>query len=103
MNRYAEKTFNAVKRADKHLLGVQLGAACIDAHIPVQIAAKWVGVTRQGLYYWFTGVTDIAERHRTKVEHIVKVLHLALEDEKLPAQDLETAMGIIKTYRRLVK
>lgn len=103
MSGYSQKMYYAVADADQRLLGVRLGAACIDAAIPVQIAAQWFGVTRQGMYYWFTGETGVAEKHRVKVEQVIGVLLAALRDKALPASDLPTAMKVIKKYKGLTK
>lgn len=103
MSGYSQKMYHAVADADRRLLGVQLGAACIDAEIPVQVAAQWFGVTRQGMYYWFTGETGIAEKHRIKTERIIRVLLAALDADALPAADLPTAMKVIKKYKGLTK
>ena len=100
MIKYSKKTYAAVAKADMSLLGVQLGAACIDAEIPVQVVARWMGVSRQGVYYWFTGVTDIEAGKRVKVENIIATLLSALDAEELPAKDLFTALVVVKKYRR---
>lgn len=99
MARYSKKMYDLVAAADMDLLGVQFGAACIDAQIPVQVVARWLGVTRQGVYYWFTGVTEVAEKHRAKIGGIQQVLLNALNDEALPVDDLVEALQIIKKYR----
>ena len=99
MIRYSKKTYEAVSKADMNLLGVQLGAACVDAEISVQVVARWMGVSRQGVYYWFTGVTDIEAGKRSKVENIIATLLKALDADELPAKDLPTALAIVKKYR----
>ena len=99
MARYSKKTYDAVAAAPMGMLGVQFGAACVDAQIPVQVIAKWMGVSRQGVYYWFTGVTEVAEKHQTKMEEIRQLLLRALKDDTLPVDDLADAVKIIKKYR----
>lgn len=99
---YSRKVYKAVAKADMKKLGVRLGAVCIDAGIPVQVVAKWTGTTRQGVYYWFFGQTDVAEEKRGRVEQIIRVLLRAIEDEKLPAKTLEKAMEVVKQYREVV-
>lgn len=103
MIEYSKKTYDAVRAGDIRRLGVQLGAACIDAQIPVQIVAKWVGASRQGVYNWFTGVNDVAPRHQQKVTRITEVLLRGLDDKKLPAIDLSTSLDIIAQYRKDTK
>lgn len=99
MAKYSQHIFDIVAAGDMSRPGVKLGAACIDAHIPVQVVAKWLGVTRQGIYYWFTGVTDVATRHLPKVEKVTSVLIAALDAGALPAKDLPTALAVIQKYR----
>lgn len=99
MARYSKKIYDAVAAAPMSMLGVQFGAACIDTQIPVQVVAKWMGVTRQGVYYWFTGVTEVAEKHQAKMESIRATLLAALKDNALPVDDLAEAMKVVKKYR----
>lgn len=96
---YRKHIVDRVQAADLHLPGVRLGAACIEAQIPVQIVARWFGVTRQGVYYWFLGETAVAEARAAKVEQVTKVLLAALRAKALPAKDLPTALEIIKQYK----
>lgn len=100
---YTSKTYHAIERADIRMLGVQLGAVCVDANIPVQVVARWLKVTRQAVYYWFTGTTEVAIKHRERVAHIVKVLNAALDANDLPAANIETALEVIKRYRAVIK
>jgi len=99
MGRYSRKMYDAVAKADMSMLGVQLGAACVDAQVPVQVVARWMGVTRQGVYYWFTGVTDIADDKQDKAEQIIQVLTKALDEGKLPAASLDDTLAVVKQYR----
>ena len=103
MAKYSQKVYEAVANGDLTKPGVKLGTACIDAQIPVQVVAKWMGLSRQGIYYWFMGVTDVAGRHRAKADQITQVLLAGLDDNKLPAVDLPTALEVIKQYRRALK
>ena len=80
-------------------LGKQLGETCIKTEIPVQVLAKWMGVSRQGCYYWITGVTEIAENKRKKVEQIIRVLDAAYNEKALPANDLETALDVVRQFK----
>ena len=103
MIEYSKRTIEAVATANQTLLGVQLGAACIDARIPVQVVAKWFKVSRQGIYYWFTGVTGVASPREAKVKQVIRVLHKGLDDGALPANDLLTTMRVVKQYREQLK
>ena len=100
---YSQKLYDTVAAADMSLLGVQLGAACIDANIPVRIVAAWLDVSRQGVYLWFTGMTDIAEKHRDTVQEIIEILLAALESGDLPAKKLSQALAVIDRYRGMMK
>ena len=99
MAKYHKTTYDVVAAGDLTRPGVRLAAACIDAEIPVQVVAKWIGVSRQAVYYWLTGATDVARRHIDKVERITDVLLDALDANELPAEDLETALAVVKRYR----
>lgn len=100
MIKYSRKTYEAVSKADMNMLGVQLGAACVDAEIPVQVVARWMGVSRQAVYYWFTGVTDIEPKKRPRVQSIINIVVAALDANELPADGLAATMDVIKKYRR---
>ena len=100
MGRYSPQIYAAVAKGDQTRPGVKLGAACIDAQIPVQVVARWLGLTRQGVYYWFTGVTEVAERNREKVEKITNTLLRALDAGALPAENLEAALAVVEKYKR---
>lgn len=103
MTGYSNRMYTAVRLAPKERLGVRLGAVCIDAQIPVQIVAQWMGMSRQGVYFWFTGETEVAERHHRKVERIIQVLSLALDEEALPTDSLATSLEVVGQYRAKVK
>lgn len=100
---YTDKVYNAIAKADDTMFGVQFAAVCVDAAVPVQIVANWFGVSRQAVYFWFTGVTGVAQKHRAKMTHIAAVLRAALRDNALPAKDTATTMHVIKTYRAKLK
>lgn len=46
------------EKADHDLLGVQLGALCIQRDIPVSQVAKTLKVSRATVYNWFCGATS---------------------------------------------
>jgi len=52
---YSYALVKAILAADSKLLGVQLGRMCVERDIPVMHVAKQFGVTRQTVYWWFTG------------------------------------------------
>lgn len=99
MAKYSDQLMAAVAAGDFKKLGVRLGAACIGAGIPVQVVARWLGMSRQGVYFWFLGETEVAERHKDKVEKIMRVLRAAMDAGALPAVNLETTLDVVAKYR----
>jgi len=55
MRGYTVNLVKANRKAPKHLIGVELGAACIRADVPVVEVAQHFGVSRQAVYAWFCG------------------------------------------------
>jgi hypothetical protein len=55
MRGYTVALVKANRKAPSHLIGVELGAACIRADIPVSEVAKKFGVSRPAVYAWFCG------------------------------------------------
>jgi transcriptional regulator with XRE-family HTH domain len=73
---YSTRILSANKKADSSLLGVALGRLCIEQDIPVVEVAKAMGVSRQTIYNWFSGVhspqlyqVDVVEEY---IAHISK-------------------------------
>ena len=52
---YTARLVELNKQADKRLLGVRLGRACIKHNIPVSDVASQLSVSRQTVYNWFIG------------------------------------------------
>lgn len=52
---YSYALVKAINAADPKLLGVQLGRMCVAQDIPVMQVAEKFGVSRQTVYWWFTG------------------------------------------------
>ena len=55
MRGYTVALVKANRKAPSHLIGVELGTACIKADIPVSEVAKRFGVSRPAVYAWFCG------------------------------------------------
>ena len=52
---YSYALVRVIQAADPKLLGVRLGTLCVAKDIPVaQVAARF-NVSRQTVYWWFTG------------------------------------------------
>lgn len=52
---YSQYLVSANKSANKRLIGVALGRACIASNVSVADVAKRFGVSRQTVYNWFEG------------------------------------------------
>ena len=99
MRVYSQRIQQGVQAADQTKIGVRLGRVCVAAQIPVQVVAKWMKVSRQGVYYWFLGSTDIADEKQDKAQEIISIVSAATIDGQLPAADIATMMQVIKHYR----
>jgi hypothetical protein len=53
---YSYALVKAIEAADPKLLGVRLGRVCVAKGVPVSTVATRCTVTRQTVYWWFTGV-----------------------------------------------
>lgn len=52
---YSQYTIAANKSANRRLIGVALGRACIAKGVAVADVARQFGVSRQTVYNWFEG------------------------------------------------
>ena len=55
---YSQYTIAANKSANKRLIGVALGRACIARGVSVASVAERFGVSRQTIYNWFGGIHE---------------------------------------------
>ena len=55
---YSLRMAEAIRQADENNLGVQLGRVCLARDISVAQAAKVLNVSRQTMYFWFTGLSE---------------------------------------------
>jgi DNA-binding XRE family transcriptional regulator len=74
MRGYTVALVKANRKAPKHLIGVELGAACIQADVPVAEVAKHFGVSRQAVYAWFCGRSTPHLVLHSKIEKYIKEL-----------------------------
>lgn len=58
------------RKADKRNLGVRLGRHCIAENVSVKAIAEIMGVSRQTIYNWFTGVGAPSKRHAELIAKI---------------------------------
>ncbi len=96
---YSKKVYDAIVEGDPNKPGVLLGQLCVAADIPIQVAAMLLGASREGVYQWFLGESGVAEDRLPKLEYITRVIRKALAEGQLPAQDLETALKVVKKYK----
>lgn len=71
---YSARLIALNKEADSKLLGVKLGRACIKRNIPVSLVASSLGVSRQTVYNWFTGVNTPLNQSVDAVQALLKSL-----------------------------
>lgn len=55
---YSQRIIEANNSAPKDLLGVALGRVCIAKDVPVAEVAGTIGVSRETIYNWFSGVYE---------------------------------------------
>ena len=58
---YSSRIVTINKKANGHLLGVQLGRECMRCNIPVTQVARELKASRQTIYNWFCGEYDPCE------------------------------------------
>ena len=71
---YSSRIVKLNKKANGRLLGVQLGRACITNDVSVAHVAGTLGVSRQTVYNWFTGVNNPQEGLIKRVQVYLKKL-----------------------------
>lgn len=74
MRGYTVALVKANRQAPKHLIGVELGAACIKADIPVSEVAQKFGVSRPAVYAWFCGRSIPQQVLHGAIEKYIKTL-----------------------------
>jgi hypothetical protein len=68
---YAFKTIRLNKQASKSRIGVKLGRVCIYHDIPASTVAETLGVSRQTVYNWFTGLTNPHKLHVAQILSLI--------------------------------
>lgn len=69
---YSARLIALNKKADSKLLGVRLGRVCIQQNIPVSTVAARLGVSRQTIYNWFMGETNLQDQSVDAVQDLIK-------------------------------
>jgi hypothetical protein len=70
---YSQKIIEAVNKTPK-TLGTELGRWAVRRDLSMQRISLIVGASRQTIYNWFTGVTDVAPAYQERVEKVISVL-----------------------------
>lgn len=70
---YSQKIIDAVSAAPK-TPGVVLGRWAIYLDFPVTKISKALGVTRQTVYNWMTGQTEVFVGYQERVELLTKIM-----------------------------
>lgn len=70
---YSKKIIEAVNEAPDSL-GTELGKWCVRRDLSMLRAAIIIGATRQTIYNWFTGNTDVAPAYQERVNGVIDVL-----------------------------
>jgi transcriptional regulator with XRE-family HTH domain len=71
---YSARLIDLNKYADQKLIGVRLGKACIKANLSVAEVADRIGVSRQTVYNWFSGVSDPQPAYVAAVTELLEAL-----------------------------
>ena len=74
MRGYTVALVEANRKAPSHLIGVELGAACIRADVPVTEVARKFRVSRQAVYAWFCGRSIPQQVLHGAIEKYIKEL-----------------------------
>jgi len=70
---YSQKIIETINEAPTSL-GTDLGRWAVRRDVSMQRISLIVGASRQTIYNWFTGVTEVAPSFKEKVEKVILVL-----------------------------
>jgi transcriptional regulator with XRE-family HTH domain len=71
---YSFKLVELNRKADSNLIGVRLGRVCIEQGISVSSISEKLGVSRQTIYNWFSGITFPKHEHIPCITTIIAQL-----------------------------
>jgi hypothetical protein len=77
---YSEKTKQLITDAPQSL-GNELARWAMVRDISVQRIALATGATRQTVYNWFTGATEVTSSYQDRVKEIIEVLKKVTQTE----------------------
>lgn len=70
---YSQKTIEKINDAPR-TLGTELGQWAVRRDVSMQRIAAVVGASRQTIYNWFTGMTEVTPAYKERVEKVIIVL-----------------------------
>mgnify|MGYP003648548244 CR=1 FL=1 len=68
---YSLRLAQVNKKASARSLGVKLGRTCIKRSVPVSQVAYDLGVSRQTVYNWFTGVNKPSKQTAEEISELI--------------------------------
>ena len=68
---YTKRLSSLNKQADGSMLGVKLGRACISKEVPVAEVAHRLGVSRQAVYNWITGIHEPSNELKDTIKNLI--------------------------------
>jgi|TARA_R110000822_G_scaffold2265_7_gene10891 hypothetical protein len=68
---YTTRLGSLNKLADGSMLGVKLGRVCIRKEVPVAQVASQLGVSRQAVYNWFSGVHTPSKELTASIKQLI--------------------------------
>lgn len=70
---YSQKIIEKINEAPISL-GTELGRWAVRRDVSMKRISDIVGASRQTIYNWFTGVTEVAPSYKDRVEQVIVVL-----------------------------
>lgn len=71
---YSHKIVEILNTSTSDSLGIVLGRLCLARGYSVAEVSEVLGVSRQTIYNWFTGVASPGKRRHEKLESLIKKL-----------------------------
>lgn len=71
---YSQKIAEILRTSTSSSLGVALGRLCLARGYSVVEVSEVLGVSRQTIYNWFTGVTEPGKRRHEKLQSLISKL-----------------------------
>jgi DNA-binding XRE family transcriptional regulator len=70
---YSQKIIEKINEAPK-ALGTELGRWAVRRDISMQRISQIIGASRQTVYNWFTGTTEVTTAYQERVAKVIEVL-----------------------------